>query len=136
MANIMLQPFAELIGRSYGNSLGNAGFAADLLQAVNATVNEINQRADTETEIARVDGLATTLSLDVRHQNVLLVGVVYFMAMFGNRPRGSDVRNLPPLNQLRDEMNEAIRVYQGDVRNQLDPEDEDTDIVGLGYAGN
>lgn len=134
MSNIMLQPFSEQMARSFASGLANTEFAADLLQAINATVNEINQRADTETAIDRVANLTTTLSLDVRYQNVLTIGCTYFLAMFGRRPRGADQKNLPSLRELREELLEAISMYQADIRNDLDPEEDD--IVGLGVAEN
>ena len=134
MANINLQPFSEQVARVFASGLSNTEFAAELLQAVNGTINEINQQADTETEIARVASLTATVTLDVRYQNMLLVGVIYWLAVFSRRPRGADQKNLPPLSQLRDEFERSIAMYAADLRNDLDPDEDD--IVGLGVCEN
>lgn len=136
MSNIMLTPFTEQMARSFGSSVASTEFASDLLQAINASINDINQRADTETQIERVANLTTSVVLDVRHQNMLTLGCVYWLATFGRRPRGADVKNLPPLTQLRDEFGDAISLYQADLRNDIDPEEDDDDVVGLGVCEN
>lgn len=130
MPNIMLQDFSEQVARSFASSLNNTGFAGDLLTAINSSVNAINIKADTETAIERVEALDAELDLDVRYTNVLLMGVTYWLAVFGLRPRGSDPRALPSVGELRAEFDAAINGYQADVRNDLDVDEDD--IVGLG----
>lgn len=130
MADVAAEDFANSVAAAFATSASNTSFASDLVRAINASINDINQRGDQTSQIDRVSSLEGSIGVDEDYEDMLLNGCIYHLTKRGRRFSASDTKAVPSLSEWRAIFNESIGQYYMDVVNDVDT--TTTDLIGLG----
>ena len=137
MADIQLDGLFQQKQREFNlQGAGLTRFSSDFIDAVNRSVKRINREADLATAISTVFSTDGTVSgLDEKYEDILSMLVSLNMMKMGQRPAKGGELELPALEA---KASDAIAQIYFDIINNAqdaDPDDETTDIIGLGHLG-
>jgi len=131
MANIVTDSFVRRIARGMNTSPENDRFTSEVLDAINDSISDLNQRADLSTEVSLVDSLGDAeIGIDQKYERLLVDGVKFFMEKntprMGNAPGGG-----VEVSELENRWHDAVDMYYTDALHARQAT-ATNDIVGLG----
>lgn len=137
MADIQLDGLFQQKQREFNlQGAGLTRFSSDFIDAVNRSVKRINREANLVTAISTVFSTDGTVSgLDEKYEDILSMLISLNMMKMGQRPAKGGELELPALEA---KASDAIAQIYFDIVNNAqdaDPDDETTDIIGLGHLG-
>jgi len=138
MADISLRGVYDSAQRAFQkDGSGSARFEQDFINAVNRSINCINRDADLETSITRVtDADDDVTGLDVRYEDVLFEGIVYFLMKAGQKPAKGFERHLSHVkNAFWAGIDSLMCDLRHDQQDTNGTADDTYDIIGLGHLG-
>ena len=137
MADIVVTAFYTSMKYTYGlQGVQNDRFDANIVDAINRCVNQVNGWINPSTRISRITSLDGTITgFDEDYEHVLGMGVMYHLALLGHAVKSGETVDL---KRLRDDWRDATDDMRQDVSNQAsdaDTDDDATDIAQLGALG-
>ena len=137
MADIQLDGLFQQKQREFNlQGAGLTRFTSDFIDAVNRSVKRINREANLLVSISTVSSTDGVVSgLDEAYEDVLSLLVSLNLLKMGQRPAKGGELELPALEARA---SDAISQIYFDLKNDeqdADPDDETTDIIGLGHLG-
>lgn len=132
--SIYLKSVYDDITMQLGQGVGNTKLNSAFVRAVNRTLSELENRADTGTDFELVDSMGDTISdLADKHEYILYAGIMYWLQRMGYA--SGDPRVAAAVLSDSERMwRQAIGDYIKDKVNDAQATGT-SDIIGLGYLG-
>lgn len=136
MADIVLTGVYSSAVRAFKTSHDSERFSDGFIDSCNRAIGEINNKADLDSRISRIDNVNDTVTnLDEKYEHCLTSGIWRWLLLSGQKPNQGFEQQV---NHLASMFEDYIMEMMTDIRNDLqdsDTDDSEYDIIGLGALG-